>query len=156
MTMPKQSAGILMYRRRGSAVEVLLVHPGGPFWRKKDMGAWSIPKGEHDTEENALEAARREFKEETGSEPEGDLVPLGAVKQSGGKTVHAWAIEGDCDPSKIRSNAFSMEWPPKSGKTQSFPEIDRAAWFSVEDARGKLHKGQVPFLDRLLDLLERS
>ncbi len=145
-----------MYRRRGGAVEVLLVHPGGPFWHKKDLGAWSIPKGECDTEENAREAARREFEEETALQLEGELVPLGAVKQSGGKTVHAWAIEGDCDASKTQSNAFSMEWPPKSGKTQSFPEIDRASWFSVEDARGKLHKGQVAFLDRLLDLLDRS
>ena len=152
--MGKHSAGILMYRFREGSPEVFLVHPGGPFWTKKDTGAWSIPKGEFimDTED-ALEAAKREFKEETGFQVEGSFISLETLKQSSGKRVHAWAIEGDCDASNIKSNTFSMEWPPRSGKQQEFPEIDRAEWFNLESARRKLLKGQVAFIDRLMEKL---
>ena len=153
--MPKLSAGIVLYRGRGKTLEVFLVHPGGPFWKNKDAGAWSIPKGEYLEGEDAQVAARREFLEETGFElPQGEPVALGAVKQAGGKVVSAWAVEGDCRAEQIRSNLFSMEWPPKSGKTQEFPEVDRAGWFSVEAAREKLLVGQHPFLDRLGDLID--
>ncbi|HET8772563.1 MAG TPA: NUDIX domain-containing protein [Thermoanaerobaculia bacterium] len=148
--MPKKlSAGILLYRRRGGAVEVFLVHPGGPFWAKKDLGAWSIPKGELDEGEDPLAAARREFTEETGFPIDGELRALKPVRQSGGKTVVAWAVEGDCDPAALCSNTFEMEWPPKSGKRQAFPEADRAAWFSLEEARKRILAGQAPFLDEL-------
>ena len=136
-----------MYRRSGSAVEVLLVHPGGPFWTKKDEGAWSIPKGEFAADESPASAARREFVEETGIDPGADLVPLAAVAQSRAKLVHAFAVEGDLDPATIRSNTFELEWPPRSGRTQSFPEIDRAAWFTLHEARRKIIKGQRPILD---------
>jgi predicted NUDIX family NTP pyrophosphohydrolase len=143
------SAGILMFRRRGAAFEVLLVHPGGPFWKNKDAGAWSIPKGEYTDGEDPLAAAKREFHEETGIEARGELIPLGQVRQSGGKIVSAWAMEGDASPQEIRSNTFSLEWPPKSGRMQPFPEIDRAEWFGVKEAEKKMVKAQVEFIGRL-------
>jgi predicted NUDIX family NTP pyrophosphohydrolase len=144
--MPKQSAGLLLFRRAGSIIEVLLVHPGGPFWAKRDEGAWSIPKGEFAEGEDPLQAARREFEEETGRAISGDSLPLTPVRQAGGKVVHAWAIESDFDVSSLKSNTFSMEWPPRSGRHQEFPEIDRACWFSLEEARRKILKGQEPLL----------
>jgi predicted NUDIX family NTP pyrophosphohydrolase len=144
--MPKQSAGLLLFRRTGLQVEVLLVHPGGPFWAKKDEGAWSIPKGEFAEGEDPLDAARREFEEETGRAISGDSLPLTPVRQAGGKTVHAWAIESDFDVATLKSNTFSMEWPPRSGRHQEFPEIDRACWFSLPDARRKILNGQEPLL----------
>jgi predicted NUDIX family NTP pyrophosphohydrolase len=147
----KRSAGILLYRMRGGSLEVLLVHPGGPFWRNKDAGAWTIPKGEHEPEEDPLEAARREFAEELGSPAAGDAYPLGEVKQKGGKVVAAWWVHGDLDPNELRSNTFQMEWPPRSGRRQAFPEIDRAEWFTTDAARAKLNPAQHAFLDRLLD-----
>jgi len=153
--MPKKSARILMYRFIGNSLEVFLVHPGGPFWAKKDLGAWSIPKGEYSEGEDPLHAARREFQEETGFVAEGQFIPLRPVTQPGGKIVLAWALEGDCDPRKIASNPFRMEWPPKSGKYREFPEVDRAEWFPLELAREKILKGQRSLLDelRLLVLL---
>ncbi len=147
--MAKRSAGLLMYRR-GNGLEVFLVHPGGPFWAKKDLGVWSIPKGEHLEGEQPLAAARREFEEETGFAAEGNFVDLGEARQAGGKTVIAWAFEGDCDPAKLRSNAFEMEWPPKSGRRVEFPEADRGGWFSMEEAAKYLLAGQRVFLERLL------
>jgi len=147
--MVKLSAGILMFRRRGGELEVFAVHPGGPFWAKKDDGAWSIPKGEYTPEEDALAAARREFTEETGFAAEGTFMPLQELRQPSGKVIKAWAVEGDCDAAQCHSNTFSMEWPPKSGKMKEFPEVDRAAWFPLETARTKLTKGQVGFLDQL-------
>jgi predicted NUDIX family NTP pyrophosphohydrolase len=149
--MPKLSAGLLLFRK-SPHLEVLLVHPGGPFWAGKDDGAWSIPKGEYSVQEDALQAAKREFQEETGVSVDGDFLPLGELKQPGGKIVTAWALEKDVDAALVRSNTFSMEWPPKSGKTQEFPEIDRAAWFHIAMARTKLLKGQVAFIDRLVEL----
>ncbi len=145
----KQSAGILLYRIRDSAVEVFLVHPGGPFWTKKDAAAWSIPKGEFESQEDPLEAAKREFEEETGITLEGNFDELTAAKQAGGKVVYAWAIEGDCDPASIRSNTFSLEWPPRSGKRREFPEVDRGQWFSLAQAKEKIVKGQVSLLNEL-------
>ena len=147
--MAKLSAGVLMFRRAAGEPEVLLVHPGGPFWRKKDAGAWSIPKGEYEKGEDPLAAAMREFEEETGLRPAGDAVPLGQVRQAGGKLVTAWALEGDCDASTCRSNSFSMEWPKGSGKLCDFPEVDRAEWFALSVAREKILKGQLPFLEKL-------
>jgi predicted NUDIX family NTP pyrophosphohydrolase len=147
--MRRSSAGLLMFRRRGQELEVFLVHPGGPFWQKKDMGAWSIPKGECLDGEDALTAAKREFEEETRVKPEGEFLPLGSVTQAGGKVVTAWALEGDCSTA-IRSNAFSMEWPPKSGQKREFPEVDRANWFPLDEARRRINKGQIEFLERLL------
>jgi predicted NUDIX family NTP pyrophosphohydrolase len=138
-----------MYRRRGDELEVFLVHPGGPYWAKKDLGAWSIPKGECTEEEAALAAAKREFQEETGFPVGGDLLELGQVKQAGGKIVTAWAFAGDCDPADLRSNTFSMEWPPRSGRQREYPEVDRGEWFSIPEAGEKLMPGQLPFLDRL-------
>ena len=149
----KQSAGILLYRLHGNAVKVLLVHPGGPFWARKDAGAWSIPKGEFEEGEDALEHAKREFLEETGSPVDGKFVKLAPVKLKSGKTVHAWAIEGDLEAASIRSNLFSMEWPPKSGRQQDFPEVDRGEWFDLPMARVKLQEGQLGLLDQLQDLL---
>jgi len=154
--MSRQSAGILLFRRGERGTEVLLVHPGGPFWRNKDKGAWSIPKGELQPGEDPLEAARREVREETGLELDGDFVALTPRKQPGGKTVHAWALEGDCDPAAIVSNSFTMEWPPKSGRLQEFPEVDRAAWFDLATAREKIHKGQISFLDEIASLTATS
>jgi predicted NUDIX family NTP pyrophosphohydrolase len=151
--MAKRSAGLLMFRWGGGAVEVFLVHPGGPFWAKKDLGAWSIPKGEYSEGEDALTAARREFEEETGIAPAGEVIPLKDVRQPGGKVVKAWALEGDCDATSVRSNMFSMEWPPKSGRTQEFPEIDRGGWFPIDAARAKLLKGQLGFLVELASKL---
>lgn len=147
--MPKQSAGLLLYRFRDGRLEVLLVHPGGPFWAKKDRGAWSIPKGEHRPEEDPRSAATREFAEELGFEPRGELLELTPQKQAGGKLVRAWAVEGDCDPGSIRSNTFSLEWPPRSGRRQEFPEVDRAAWFGLDEARERIVAGQTGFLDEL-------
>lgn len=147
------SAGILMFRRRAGAVEVLLVHPGGPFWRGKDQGAWSIPKGLAAEGETAEATARREFAEELGRAAEGRLRPLGAVRQKGGKTVEAFALEGDLDPTSIVSNSFEMEWPPRSGRMATFPEVDRAAWFTLDEARVKILAGQAPLIDRLEALL---
>jgi predicted NUDIX family NTP pyrophosphohydrolase len=151
MTVPtKRSAGILMYRRRHGEVEVLLVHPGGPFWKNRDEGAWSIPKGLHEDDEDASLAARREFEEETGSRADGDLVALGSFGQPGGKVIAAFALEGDFDVASLRSNTFDMEWPPRSGRSGTFPEVDRAEWLSAPAARRKLLKGQVPILEVLL------
>ena len=148
--MPKKtSAAILLYRRR-DGLEVFLVHPGGPFWAKKDLGAWSLPKGELDEGEDPLAAAKREFTEETGFPIDGELHPLTPLRQPSGKTIVAWAVEGDCDPAALRSNTFSMEWPPKSGKRQEFTEVDRGAWFTIDEARKHIVKGQEPFLDELL------
>ena len=155
--MPKQSAGLLMYRRTPT-LEVFLVHPGGPFFRKRDDGVWTIPKGEPEAGEELLECARREFGEETGAAvPDaGACVALGAITQAGGKVVHAWAFEGDFDPGELRCNTFELEWPPRSGRKQSFPEVDRAAFFGVEVARKKCNPGQVALVDRLLDQLARA
>jgi predicted NUDIX family NTP pyrophosphohydrolase len=152
--MPVRSAGILMYRRDNGVLQVLLVHPGGPFWAKKDLGAWSIPKGEYDPEESAWSAAVREFEEETGVRPLGEPMGLGEVKQSSGKRITAFALAGSIDSSRIRSGTFEREWPPRSGRTQSFPEVDRAEWFTIESARAKIVPGQRPFLDRLRKWLE--
>ncbi len=152
--MPKESAGLLLFRRRAGELEVFLVHPGGPFWAKKDQAAWSIPKGEFSSGEEPLAAARREFAEETGFTPAGPCRALGPHKQPGGKIVHAWAVEADCDPAAIRSNTFTMEWPPRSGRKQEFPEIDRAAWFPLAAARAKIHKGQVAVLDALARIVD--
>ncbi len=143
-----------MFRRRRPELEVLLVHPGGPYWRKKDLGSWSIPKGEYAEGETALAAAMREFEEETGIKPSGAFVPLDDIRQPSGKIITAWAFEGDCSPAEIRSNLFSMEWPPKSGKTREFPEIDHANWFSLEDAKARILKGQAGFLDRLISRVQ--
>ncbi len=151
--MAKRSAGLLMFRGRGETLEVFLVHPGGPFWAKKDLGAWSIPKGEYSDDEDALVAAYREFQEETGFAPMGTPIPLTEIKQPGGKMVKAWGIEGDCDASQLRCNLFSMEWPPKSGKILEFPEVDRGEWFPVEAARIKLLHRQVGFLEELTSKL---
>lgn len=148
--MPRRSAGLLLYRRREHGVEVLLVHPGGPYWATKDEGAWSIPKGELEDGDEPIGRAAREFHEELGS-PAPDLaaaVPLGEVRQAGGKVVEAWAVEGDLDADRIESHAFEIEWPPRSGRMASFPEVDRAGWFDVATARRKLLAGQLPLLDR--------
>ena len=149
----KRSAGILLHRKaEDGSVEVLLVHPGGPFWAKKDLGAWSIPKGEYQDGEDALAAARREFAEELGSPiTDGDLVELGEVRQRGGKVVTAWALEGDIDADAIRSNTFTMEWPPRSGSMREFPEVDRAGWFGLDEARERILPAQAPLLDRLAE-----
>jgi predicted NUDIX family NTP pyrophosphohydrolase len=147
--MAKRSAGILLFRRRPE-LEVLLVHPGGPFWAKKDLGAWSIPKGEHEEGEDARACAIREFTEETGGAPSpGELDDLGTVKQKGGKTVQAWALEGDLDAAAVRSNTFTMQWPPRSGRMQEFPEVDRAEWFALPEARERINLAQAEFLERL-------
>ncbi len=149
--MPKKiSAGILLYRRRGGALEVFLVHPGGPFWAKKDLGAWSVPKGELAEGEDPLAAAKREFTEETGFPIGGELRPLQPLRQPSGKTVVVWSVEGDCDPAELRSNTFEMEWPPKSGQRQAFPEVDRGAWFPLDEALKRILAGQAAFLDELI------
>ena len=147
--MPKLSAGILLFRRRPGGPEVMLVHPGGPFWAKKDAGAWSIPKGLADEGEDLLEAAKREFLEETGMAVHGEFLDLGSHKQPGGKTIVAWACEGDFDPASLTSNTFSLEWPPRSGRMAQFPEVDRAAWFSIDEALVKMSKGQRPIVAAL-------
>ncbi len=138
-----------MYRRTGDSIEVFLIHPGGPFWARKDLGAWSIPKGEYDDEEDPLDAARREFREETGFDAEGEFIPLEPVKQKGGKIVSAWAVEGSIDASAIKSNTFLIEWPPKSGREAEFPEVDRAEWFSPAEARAKINPAQAAIIDAL-------
>jgi predicted NUDIX family NTP pyrophosphohydrolase len=149
-----KSAGLLLYRRRKGRIEVLLGHMGGPFWARKDERAWSIPKGEHPDAEDALAAARREFAEETGTRPpDGPTLDLGEVRQSGGKRVTAWAVEGDLDLASVKSNTFLLEWPPRSGRRQEFPEIDRAGWFDLDTARRKIVKGQVALVDRLEERL---
>ena len=154
--MPRTSAGILLYRVRPAGPEVLLGHMGGPFWEKKDDGAWSIPKGEHGPDDDPLAVARREFEEELGSPvPAEELLPLGALRVTSAKVLAVWAAEGDLDATATRSNTFELEWPPRSGRVQEFPEIDRAAWFGLGEARAKLVKGQVPFLDRLRDAVGR-
>jgi predicted NUDIX family NTP pyrophosphohydrolase len=151
----RTSAGLLMFRRRNETLEVLLVHPGGPYFRNKDEGAWTIPKGEATEGENLLERARIEFAEELGMPVDGEWMALGTVKQKGGKTVHAWAFAGDLgDDFKLVSNTFEMEWPPRSGKMQAFPEVDRAEFFSIAEARLKMNAAQTVFLDRLLELLD--
>ncbi len=156
MVMPKKSAGILMYRLRKEVLEVLLVHPGGPFWTKKDIGSWSIPKGEYTDTEDPFTVAKREFEEETSFQVDGDFTPLTPLEQPSGKVVSAWTVEGDCDASKIKSNTFLMEWPPRSGKKQEFPEVDRAEWFTIETAKKKLLKGQVGFIEELCKLLKHG
>jgi predicted NUDIX family NTP pyrophosphohydrolase len=151
--MTKHSAGLLLYRIRGGALEVFLAHPGGPFWAKKDLGVWSIPKGEIDEGEELLGAARREFEEETGFRPEGIFRQLTPVRQRSGKIVHAWAVEGDCDPTALRSNTFTLEWPPRSGRMQEIPEVDRGGWFAVDLAKEKILEGQRGLLDELRRLI---
>ena len=152
--MPKTSAGILLYtRRKDNVLRVFLVHPGGPFFSKKDEGAWSVPKGELGVGENALAAARREFKEETGFRLGGTFVPLSPITQKNGKIVLAWAVEGDCDADAIRSNTFALEWPPKSGRVQDFPEVDRAGWFTVDEAKKKINPAQAALVDELVSKL---
>jgi predicted NUDIX family NTP pyrophosphohydrolase len=152
--MKKRSAGILMYRRAGPELQVLLVHPGGPFWAKKDLGAWSVPKGEYGDGEEPLAAAKREFGEELGAEPaafaDGAILELGVLVQPSRKEIVAWAVEGDFDVAGLKSNTFEMEWPLKSGKKKQFPEVDRAEWFSLDEARRKILPGQVAFIDRLM------
>jgi predicted NUDIX family NTP pyrophosphohydrolase len=150
--MPKRSAGVLMFRRGAQGLEVLLVHPGGPFWARKDMGAWSIPKGEYSEGDEPLATAIREFAEETGMRPQGELRPLGEITQPGRKIVTAFALEGDFDPSTLKSNTFDLEWPPKSGRKATFPEVDRAQWFSLETAREKILSGQREFITRLSEM----
>lgn len=151
--MQRRSAGLLMYRRGNAELEVFLVHPGGPFWKKKNLGAWSVPKGGYADDEPALDAARREFQEETGFVAEGTFLELGEVQQAGGKVVSAWAFAGDCDPAALTSNLCHVEWPPRSGRMIEIPEVDRGAWFSISAARQHILKTQAPFLDRLLRLL---
>jgi predicted NUDIX family NTP pyrophosphohydrolase len=148
--MPQRSAGILLYRRRRGGIEVLLVHPGGPFWANKDDGAWGIPKGGYAPGEDPLAAAMREFAEETGSPVAGEPAPLGAFRQSTAKTVDVWAVEGEFDPANLKSNTFTMEWPPRSGRMRDVPEVDRAGWFSPKEAERKILKGQRPILEALL------
>ena len=152
----KKSAGILLYKRTKSKLEIMLVHPGGPFWKNKDEGSWSIPKGEFNDDENALDAAKREFEEETGFSCNGDFTALSPVKLKSGKIVYAWALEKDIDITNIKSNEFEMEWPPKSGKQQRFPEIDKAAWLSPAEAKQKINASQSVFIDELLAILELS
>jgi predicted NUDIX family NTP pyrophosphohydrolase len=148
------SAGIVLWRRGEQRIEVLLAHMGGPFWAKKDHGHWTVPKGETEPGEELQAVARREFREETGCPlPDAPLVPLGQIRQKSGKLVHAWGVEGDLDPAQAVSNTYEMEWPRGSGRTQSFPEIDRVEWFSLDEARTRLKAAQVPFLDRLVELL---
>jgi predicted NUDIX family NTP pyrophosphohydrolase len=147
--MPKVSAGLVLYRVRNGKLEFLLVHPGGPLWKNKDAGVWSIPKGELEAEEDPLAAAKREFAEELGFQPEGRFVELTPIKQKSGKVVHAWAFEGDCDGTRITSNTFTMEWPPRSGCIGEFPEVDQAAFFSLDQARIKINPAQIALLEEL-------
>jgi len=155
--MAKVSAGLLMYRFRNGKIEFFLVHPGGPLWEKKDIGVWSIPKGIVEEGEDMFEAAKREFEEETGLKIKSSkFIPLSPIKLKSGKIVYAWAFEGECDPCTIKSNTFQMQWPPRSGQTKEFPEIDRAGWFSVEEARRKLNPAQIAFIDELLKKLKMS
>ena len=149
--MVKRSAGLLLFRRRNGGLEVFLAHPGGPFWAKKDLGAWTIPKGEYEPNEEPLDAARREFEEETGFKVDGEFLDLGTVTQNSGKIVIAWAVEGDLDPEKLVSNLCQVVWPPRSRRMIEIPEVDRGAWYRMEEAREKMFTAQVPFLDRLLE-----
>lgn len=152
MAKAKQSAGILLFRGNKDNYEILLAHPGGPFWAKKDTGSWTIPKGEFEENEDPLEAAIREFEEETGTKLSGKFLPLSSVKQKSGKVIHAWAVKGDLDAEKIASNLFEMEWPPRSGKFTQFPEIDRAAWFTIDQAKEKIIPGQLGFIEQFLSI----
>lgn len=152
----RQSAGLLLYRGDPASLEVLLVHPGGPFWARRDDGAWTIPKGEFGDGESPLAAARREFREETGADVEGAFLALTPVKLASGKRVHAFAVEGSFDPAALRSNTFTIEWPPRSGRMRSFPEVDRAGWFDLTTAATKLHEAQRPWLEQLIRLLRNS
>ena len=152
--MPRLSAGLLTYRIKDGVTQVLLAHPGGPFFVNKDAGVWSIPKGEPETDEDLLVTAQREFEEETGIKPSGPFVPLKPIKQKGGKVVHAWAFEGDCDPASVKSNTFTMEWPPHSGRQQEFPEIDRAEWFDLATARKKIKAGQEALIEELATIVK--
>jgi len=147
--MPKKSSGILIYTLQNNLLQVLLVHPGGPFWAKKDLGAWSIPKGEFDEDEDPLDAAKREVEEETGVKIDGDFIELTPVKQKSGKIIYAWALHSNFDAEQIKSNTFEMEWPPKSGKKKAFPEIDKAAWFNADEAKEKIIEGQIPLISEL-------
>jgi predicted NUDIX family NTP pyrophosphohydrolase len=147
--MPKESAGLLMFCRRKDELEVLLAHPGGPFWKNKDLGAWTIPKGEIQPGEEPLETARREFAEELGFAPEGTFIPLSPIQQKGGKRVQVWAFEGDCDPATMKSNTFQMEWPPRSGRLEEFPEVDRAAFFNLAEAKQRINPAQIACLEEL-------
>ena len=147
--MEKVSAGILLYRKREGVLEFFLVHPGGPFFVNRDIGVWGIPKGEIDAGEDPLAAARREFEEETGFAARGAVLPLAPARQKGGKIVHAWATEGDCDPEKLKSNTFTMEWPPHSGRQREFPEVDRAGWFALDEAKRLINPAQAGFLEEL-------
>ncbi len=151
--MPKKSAGLVVYKETNASLEVLLVHPGGPFWSKKDDGAWSIPKGEIEEGEEPLAVALREFNEETGAEINGAFIPLDPLRQPGGKFIYAWAVRADFEPSKLKSNSFRMEWPPRSGRQKEFPEVDRAGWFSIEAAKKKILSGQHGFLTQLQQIL---
>ncbi len=151
--MSLHSGGVLLYRFRGDELQILLVHPGGPFWKKKDEGAWSIPKGQFEENESPLDAAKREFKEETGFDADGNFVDLGSIKQSSKKIIHAWALESDLDETKIVSNNFELEWPKNSGRMKEFPEIDKAGWFNIEQAKKKMQKGQLGFINRLMSKL---
>ena len=153
--MPKRSAGLVVYRHSGGGLEILLVHPGGPYWAGKDLGAWSIPKGEPAPNEDCLTAAQREFTEETGCTVTGEFTALAPIKQAGGKVVEAWAVEGQCDPSRLRSNAVMLEWPPHSGELKGFPEVDRAAWFPLPEARRRILPSQRAFLAQLDGMLSR-
>ena len=154
--MARTSAGLLLYRWREGRLEVFLVHPGGPLWARKDQGAWSIPKGEFTAGEDPLLAARREVEEETGLVPDGAFVALSPLRQAGGKIVHAFALEGDCDPTAIRSNSFTIEWPPRSGQRREFPEVDRAAWFALAEAKRRILKSQLGLLEQLVEFLSRT
>ncbi len=154
--MPRLSAGLLMYRIKDGALQVLLAHPGGPFFQKRDDGAWSIPKGEPDANEDLLVTAQREFEEEAGVKPTGPFLPLKPIQQKGGKIVHAWAFEGDCDPKAIKSNTFTMEWPPKTGRQMEFPEIDRAEFFDLATAKKKIKVGQEALIDELVVIVNEA
>ena len=153
MAVSRISAGLLLYRILAGQVQFLLAHPGGPFWKNKDAGAWTIPKGELEANEEPLAAAQREFEEELGFKPQGKFIELTPVKQKGGKIVRAWAVQGDCEPDQIRSNTFNLEWPPRSGKQQAFPEVDRAAFFALEQAKEKINLGQLPLLHEATKLI---
>ncbi len=152
----KKSAGLLLYRCLENRIEFFLVHPGGPFWKNKDIGAWTIPKGELEDEENALETAKREFKEETGTFIDGNFITLTPVKQRAGKLVYAWAIEGNIDSESIISNTFNIQWPPKSGKWIDLPEVDKAGWFSIEESKQKINPAQIPLIDEMLELIKNN
>jgi predicted NUDIX family NTP pyrophosphohydrolase len=154
--MAKISAGLLMYRVRGNELEFLLAHPGGPFWKNRDLGAWTIPKGEIQPGEEPFAAAQREFEEEIGLKPEGTFIELKPVTQKGGKIVHAWAFEGECDTACIRSNSFQMEWPPRSGKFTTCPEVDRACFFALTEAKQKINAAQISFLEELQQLRRKT